>query len=227
MTQEQHGPSEAQAALPTGSAQDAAEGRAHSDQFRRATLKAAACLLGYPDGAFWLLLPQIVAYLRALPEMPSVAPLVQAATAIHRLEPPELAALYVATFDFSEPTALYLTAHELGDSRQRGMALLALRSMLRAAGFELACTELPDYLPMLLEFLASVAADDKTGELEPRLAAVCTQIHSKLADEHPYRGIFTALLGILAAGASPGPQGQFPGHEKADTGKLPYPLHYD
>ncbi len=227
MTQDQHSPSEAQTTLPTGSALDAAEECARSDQARRAMLKAAACLLGYPDDAFWLLLPQVEAYLRTLQELPNVSTLAQAATTIRGIEPSKLAALYVATFDFSEPTALYLTAHELGDSRQRGSALLALQSMLRAAGFEPACAELPDYLPMLLEFLSSASEDCETGELERRLAAVCTRIHGKLADEHPYKGIFAALQAILSDGVSADPQGQFPGHERADTSTLPYPLRYD
>lgn len=227
MTQDQHSPSEAQTTLPTGSASGATEARAHSDQFRQVALKAAACLLGYPDDAFWLLLPRVEAYLRTLQETQPIAALAQVAETIRGLEPPALAALYVATFDFSEPTALYLTAHELGDSRQRGMALLSLRSMLRAAGFEPASAELPDYLPMLLEFLSCAPTDCETSELELRLAAVCTRIHGKLADEHPYKGIFTALLSILPDGVSAGPQGQFPGREKADTGALPYPLHYD
>ncbi len=227
MTRDQQRPSEAQTPLPAALAEDIAGAHARSDQFRRAALKAAACLLGYPDDAFWLLFPQVESYLRASQETAPVAALAQAATAIRRLEPPELAALYVATFDLSEEAALYLTAHELGDSRQRGVALLALRSMLRARGFEPAGTELPDYLPMLLEFLASVAADGDTGKLERRIAAVCTRIHNKLADENPYKGVFTALLGILPAAGSPDPQGQVQGREQADTGELPYPIHYD
>jgi nitrate reductase delta subunit len=227
MTQDERRPSEAEATLPTGPTQEAAGARKRSAQVRRAGLKAAACLLGYPDDAFWLLLPQVEAYLHAVQETPFIATLAQAATTIRELEPSALSALYVATFDFSEPTALYLTAHELGDSRQRGSALLALQSMLRAAGFEPACAELPDYLPMLLEFLSSVPEDGETGEVERRLAAVCTRIHGKLANEHPYKGIFTALLSMLSDGISADPQGQFPGHERADTGTLPYPLRYD
>jgi nitrate reductase delta subunit len=227
MTQDQQRPSEAQVILPTGSVQDAAGVRVHAGQFRHVVLKASVRLLGYPDDAFWLVLPQVEASLRALPETPPVVALIQAITTIREYEPTALAALYVATFDFSEPTALYLTAHELGDSRQRGMALLTLRSLLRAAGFEPASTELPDYLPMLLEFLASAAAEDDTGDLEHRLATVCRQIHSKLADEHPYKGMFAALPGVLSAEGSPGPQEQLAGREKADTDELPYPLHSD
>jgi nitrate reductase delta subunit len=66
----------------------------------------------------------------------------------------ELQATYVETFDFSRRSSLHLTCHVFGDRRQRGMALLALKQRYAAAGFELADGELPDYLPVLLEFAA-------------------------------------------------------------------------
>lgn len=65
---------------------------------------------------------------------------------------------YVETFDFSRRNALYLTYHLLGDRRQRGMALLALKQRYAAAGFPLADGELPDYLPVVLEFAALAGA---------------------------------------------------------------------
>jgi len=198
-----------------------------SDRSRRAALKAAAYLLGYPDQAFWQLLPEVEAYLNDRRDAEPAVAMVRAATAMRALGPRTLATLYVTTFDFSEPTALYLTAHELGDSRRRGSALLALLNMLRAAGFEPIEAELPDYLPLLLEFLASAPADVATDELERRLAAVCAQIHSKLAEDHPYKGIFTALLAILHDAEQVAQEPQFPAREEADTGELPYPLRYD
>ncbi len=72
------------------------------------------------------------------------------------IEPAELQARYVETFDFSRRASLYLTYHTLGDRRQRGMALLALKQRYAAAGLDPAQNtgELPDYLPMLLEFAA-------------------------------------------------------------------------
>jgi nitrate reductase delta subunit len=72
--------------------------------------------------------------------------------------PPELCARYVADFDLCGPTSLNLTYHRFGDSRRRGRALIALKRLLREAGWELAHWELPDYLPLLLE-LAAVDPD--------------------------------------------------------------------
>jgi nitrate reductase delta subunit len=66
--------------------------------------------------------------------------------------PEDLQAEYVDTFDFTRRSALHLTYHRFGDRRQRGMALLALKQRYTAAGLELTDSELPDYLPVMLEF---------------------------------------------------------------------------
>ncbi len=70
----------------------------------------------------------------------------------------ELDRLYTETFDFSKQRSLHLTYHLHGDSRQRGMALLRLKQAYEAAGFEFVTSELPDYLPLMLEF-AGLAPD--------------------------------------------------------------------
>ncbi|MGV1047725.1 MAG: nitrate reductase molybdenum cofactor assembly chaperone [Solirubrobacterales bacterium] len=66
----------------------------------------------------------------------------------------ELQRAYVETFDFAKQRSLHLTYHLHGDSRQRGMALLKLRAAYAAAGFEGDAGELPDFLPLMLEFCA-------------------------------------------------------------------------
>lgn len=66
----------------------------------------------------------------------------------------ELERHYVEAFDFSKSSSLHLTYHVHGDSRRRGLALLRLKQAYRAAGFELPADELPDYLPLMLEFAA-------------------------------------------------------------------------
>jgi nitrate reductase delta subunit len=68
----------------------------------------------------------------------------------------ELAQAYVETFDLRRRTSLYLTYYRYGDTRKRGMALLRLKRLYAAAGCELESGELPDYLPLVLEF-ASLA----------------------------------------------------------------------
>lgn len=67
---------------------------------------------------------------------------------------------YVATFDLQKRSGLYLTFFTHGDTRQRGLALLRLKRLYAAAGFRLQGPELPDYLPVMLEFAALAPADE-------------------------------------------------------------------
>lgn len=69
-----------------------------------------------------------------------------------------LCSRYAADFDLRGRTALHLTYHRFGDRRERGRALIALKRLLREAGWELQHWELPDYLPLLVE-LAAVDPD--------------------------------------------------------------------
>lgn len=204
---------------------------------RRGVFIAAARLLSYPDPAMWTLLPEIEAYLRELPSSRPVTALVAVAIRLRETDMIEAEARYVATFDFNEAAALYLTAHELGDSRRRGQSLVELRTLLRASSFEEATEELPDYLPLLLEFLAHVTvpvtptnptnAPDPMGALERRLAAVCDRIGTHVDADNPYRGVFIALREILPEPAEANPERRFTQREQADTGEMPYPIRYD
>jgi len=68
---------------------------------------------------------------------------------------------YVETFDLQKRSGLYLTFFTHGDTRKRGQELLRLKRLYRAAGFVLEGGELPDYLPLVLEF---AALDPEHGE---------------------------------------------------------------
>lgn len=61
---------------------------------------------------------------------------------------------YVDTFDQRRRCALYLSYYAVGDTRQRGVAILGFKSVVRALGFELRRDELADYLPLVLELSA-------------------------------------------------------------------------
>jgi len=71
-----------------------------------------------------------------------------------------LAADYVATFDQRKKCCLYLTYYAHGDTRKRGMALLALKQRYAAAGLSLRDDELPDHLAVALEYAATVDPAD-------------------------------------------------------------------
>src|SRR5262249_33750154 len=111
--------------------------------------------------------------------------------------------------DLRRRSALYLTYYRHGDTRRRGMALLAFKTAYRAAGLEPADAELPDYLPVVLDFAAVAPGGEDllrrhradlellrralhaAGPRAPRGVAAC-------AAQCPGRG-GGALLGVRAA----------------------------
>lgn len=111
--------------------------------------------------------------------------------------PAELQAEYVATFDFDRRATLHLTYHSHGDRRQRGIELVRLKRRFAAAGLELAEGELPDYLPVVLEF-AAYAPDGEgealLAELRPQLELVRDRLHER---DSRYALLLDALTAAL------------------------------
>lgn len=86
---------------------------------------------------------------------------------------------YVADFDLAGPASLYVTYQRFHDDRLRGRALIAIKRLLREAGWELVRWELPDYLPLLLEL---AAVDPALGvpllrEYRPELEQIAEALH--------------------------------------------------
>jgi len=108
----------------------------------------------------------------------------------------ELQRLYVDAFDFTKQCSLHLTYHVHGDRRQRGMAMLQLKQSYRAAGYEPPGDELPDFLPLMLEF--AVLAGDGAGRamLEDNRVSI-ELIRAGLQRE---RSPFGPLLDAVVAG---------------------------
>jgi len=115
--------------------------------------KLASVLLQYPTRALFDGLDELDAAARSAPR--AARGHLAAFLAWLRATPPhEVAQHYVETFDLRRRSALYLTYYRHGDTRRRGMALLAFKTAYRAAGLEPAGDELPDYLPVVLDFAA-------------------------------------------------------------------------
>jgi len=80
---------------------------------------------------------------------------------LSRTSPDAVAQHYVETFDLRRRCALYLTYYRYGDTRKRGMAMVEFKAAYRAAGLVPAEEELPDYLPMVLDFAAAHPRGEK------------------------------------------------------------------
>lgn len=124
------------------------------DRQRAVVYQAASALLSYPDDGLFEALPVLRRAAGGLPAGVAV-PLVRLCDHLGAGSPTALAADYVATFDLNRRCCPYLTYYVYGDTRKRGMALLAFKRAYRGAGLELADEELPDHLAVLLEFAAT------------------------------------------------------------------------
>lgn len=140
----------------------------------------------------------------------------------------ELQELYVETFDYKDQTGLYLTAHELGDSRKRGTALIQLQKLIYEGGFEYEGKDLADYIPMLLELVAIAPdEDEKFAKLERRLAFAIQRILNALPSSNPYHRIVDLIMMfVLEAPESEEIALLENEREEADLDELPYPMMY-
>lgn len=103
---------------------------------------------------------------------------------------------WLSTFDRGRSMSLLLFEHIHGESRARGQAMVDLIDTYRMNGFELAAKELPDYLPLLLEYLAQrppAEARDWLGHVNHIVGMLAARALERAS---PYAVLF-ALLGEL------------------------------
>jgi nitrate reductase delta subunit len=115
--------------------------------------KLASVLLQYPTRALFDGLGELDAAARSTPRH-ARGHLTAFLGWLRATPPHEVAQHYVETFDLRRRSTLYLTYYRHGDTRRRGMALLAFKTAYRAAGLAPTGDDLPDYLPVVLDFAA-------------------------------------------------------------------------
>ena len=119
-----------------------------------ATFKLASVLLQYPTAALFDGLGELDAFAATTSPRQARAAFARFLAWLRATPPADVAQHYVETFDLRRRCALYLTYYRYGDTRKRGLAMLAFKTAYRDAGFIPSEDELPDYLPMVLDFAA-------------------------------------------------------------------------
>lgn len=119
-----------------------------------ATAKLASVLLQYPTAALFDGLDELGAFAATTGPKSARESFGRFLDWLATTPPDDVARHYVDTFDLRRRCALYLTYYRYGDTRKRGMAMVIIKTAYRAAGFVPADDELPDYLPMVLDFAA-------------------------------------------------------------------------
>ncbi|MFC7538079.1 nitrate reductase molybdenum cofactor assembly chaperone [Sphingomonas sp. GCM10030256] len=167
------------------------------------TLRALSVLLGYPSAELQANIGELENAFRSehalgRAERRRLEPLLQR---FREQELLDLQSTYSELFDRSRSLSLHLFEHVHGDSRERGQAMIDLGEQYMQSGFFMDSSELPDFVPVFLEF-ASCLPIEKSREMlaQPAhvFAALAERLDKRGAD---YAAIFHALVSL--AGARP------------------------
>jgi nitrate reductase delta subunit len=166
------------------------------------TFKALSALLSYPTAE---LQQAAVALAQAIEKDRLVSPAIceQLGALARDIATDDLYDLqerYILLFDRTRSLSLHLFEHVHGESRDRGQAMIDLKNLYERHGLNIAAAELPDYLPLFLEFLSTRPLAEATELLsQPAhiLAALAERLRKR---KSPYEAAFRALA-ALDAGA--------------------------
>ncbi|NVM99828.1 nitrate reductase molybdenum cofactor assembly chaperone [Arthrobacter sp. SDTb3-6] len=165
------------------------------------TFLAAAWCLSYPDEELRGRVPLMRAALAEFPH--AAAPFAAVLSELEATELTVLQARYVQEFDLGKRHALHLSYWTDGDTRRRGEVLGAFKQAYRDSGMLVDTGgELPDFLPMVLEFAATVdlqAGRDLLQRYRPSLELIKFGLRR---DALPHESIVQAVCDALP-GASP------------------------
>jgi nitrate reductase delta subunit len=165
-----------------------------------------SALLHYPDEALRGALPEIIAALGTAGfRAPHDAALARLCRRLAMGDLLDRQAAYSALFDRGRACSLHLFEHVHGDTRNRGPAMVALVEAYQSAGYAPPANELPDYLPLFLEFLA-VAPAALARDLLCQAVPILDQLHARLAgrgtaDARAYAAVVAAALAEAGAAA--------------------------
>jgi nitrate reductase delta subunit len=161
------------------------------------TYKLCSLLLSYPDQELLDARPELSDAVEELPPTSSRTALQRFCAWWGHEDQLALQQHYVQTFDLDKRCGLYLTFYGEGDRRERGTALLRLKRLYRAAGLPLEGSELPDYLPVMLEFAAAAPSGQGTIVLREHRAALELVRLSLRERQTPYAEVLEGVCHTL------------------------------
>ena len=159
------------------------------------SLKALSLILSYPTPELQSAMPEIGGVLVSETRLTAAAqrdlrPLVEG---LSLRDIYDLQEEYVMLFDRSRTLSLNLFEHVHGESRDRGEAMVSLVETYRQGGFDPISTELPDHLPVLLEFLATRPAPEAREMLADAAHIFATLAKRLERRDSAYGAVFAAL----------------------------------
>jgi len=165
------------------------------------TLKALSALLTYPTAE----LQQAAREISVVVDAERLVP-VRIREQLHKLlselatgDLYDLQERYVLLFDRTRSLSLHLFEHVHGESRDRGQAMIDLKAQYEQAGLAMTAAELPDFLPLFLEYLATrpiAEACESLGQPAHIFAALAERLRKRHSS---YEAVFRALIAIADA----------------------------
>lgn len=179
---------------------------ANSNSALARPLRALARLLDYPDAALQQHASELIDVLSAPAELNEAerAAAVAFVTELGEMDLYDAQSRYIETFDRGRKMSLYMFEHVYGESRDRGPAMIELKRAYSEHGLETDTRELPDFLPVLLEFCAQIPEESARAwlvETTHVLQRVCVRLTERGSG---YANALTVLLRLI--GADPAPE---------------------
>ena len=164
------------------------------------TYKILSLLLSYPDAELQGFLREAETELKGEALLPSekIDGIVRFVSHFSKMDLTNWQAEYVQLFDYSRSASLHLFEHIKGGSKDRGQAMVDMLEFYRENGMELSCNELPDYIPVFLEFLSGLESPKAAGLLaEP--VHIIDRVYLALKEkDNPYQHVFSAVISLSA-----------------------------
>jgi nitrate reductase molybdenum cofactor assembly chaperone NarJ/NarW len=167
----------------------------------RQTLKVLSALLSYPTAELQSAVPEMRAALDTESRLPQKSRdrldcvLEEIATG----DLYDLQERYVLLFDRTRSLSLHLFEHVHGESRDRGQAMVDLKALYERQGLFMSSSELPDHLPLFLEFLSQIPESEARELLEETshvLEAIRLRLEKRKA---PYASVFSCAQALAHA----------------------------
>lgn len=159
------------------------------------TLKALSLLLAYPTEDIRASMPEVARVIQAegLIGAPLLPKLIKVIDDFGGGDVYDLQERYVLLFDRTRSLSLHLFEHVHGEGRDRGSAMVDLQQLYERHGLEIDRPELPDYLPLFLEFLSTLPLSHARDLLDEMLHIV-TAVKQRLKQRRsPYATVFRAI----------------------------------
>lgn len=164
------------------------------------TYKILSLLLSYPSAELQRFLAEVGAELKneGLLRSEKIGEIEKFTGHFSKMDLTDWQAEYVQLFDNSRSASLHLFEHIKGDSKDRGQAMVDMLEFYKENGMQLSANELPDYIPVFLEFLSTLEVG-KAADLLAEPVHIINRIFLALEEKkNPYRYVLSAIVALSA-----------------------------